>query len=177
MEISYNCSMKKAIFLDRDGIINQDYSYVYKKEDFKFVEGVFETLRHFMKSGYLLFIVTNQSGIGRGYYGEDDFEKLTAWMLEELFCRDIKIMKVYHCPHKPEDNCVCRKPNTAMFTKAKEEFGIDMKNSWMIGDKMSDIQAGKNAGIGSTIFVNNSTCKEASYSVRLVLDTINIINL
>ena len=109
--------MKKAIFLDRDGIINVDHSYVYKKENFEFCEGIFETLQHFLSLDYQLFIVTNQSGIGRGYYSEDDFEKLTSWMLKEFTCRGIKITKVYYCPHSPSDGCTCRKPEIEMFKK------------------------------------------------------------
>ena len=170
----YNIIMK-AIFLDRDGIINKDHSYVYKKEDFEFCDGIFETLSYLVSLGYTLFIVTNQSGIGRGYYSEEDFNKLTAWMLEVFMQKGIKITKVYHCPHSPDENCICRKPKAGMFKRAKEEFGIDMKNSWMIGDKLSDIQAGKNAGIPNTIFVNSSKCQEASYSIKSILDTINII--
>ena len=96
-------------------------------------------------------------------------------MLEEFTCKDVKITKVYHCPHSPNDGCECRKPKTDMFKRAKKEFDIDMQNSWMIGDKPSDIEAGKNSGIPNTIFVNNSTCKEASYSVKSILDTIDII--
>ena len=167
--------MQKAIFLDRDGIINVDHSYVYKKENFEFCEGIFETLKHFLSLDYQLFIVTNQSGIGRGYYSEKDFEKLTSWMLTEFTCRGIKITKVYHCSHSPDDGCECRKPKTAMFENAKKEFNIDMQNSWMIGDKPSDIQAGLNANIPNTIFINSFTCKEASYSVKSILDTIDII--
>ena len=165
----------KAIFLDRDGIINVDYSYVYKRENFEFCEGIFETLRYFLSLDYQLFIVTNQSGIGRGYYTKENFENLTSWMLNEFIYRGIKITKVYHCPHSPEVNCKCRKPQIDMFEKAKKEFGINMQNSWMIGDKSSDIQAGINARIPSTIFVNSFTCKEASYSVKTILDTIRII--
>ena len=96
-------------------------------------------------------------------------------MIDEFTCKDIKITKVYHCSHSPEQNCECRKPKIGMFKKAKKEFDIDMKNSWMIGDKQSDIHAGINAAIENTIFINNSTCKEASYSVKSILDTIKII--
>ena len=167
--------MEKAIFLDRDGIINIDHSYVYKRDNFEFCEGIFETLQHFLSLDYQLFIVTNQSGIGRGYYTKDDFEKLTSWMLKEFTLKGIKITKVYHCPHSPDEGCTCRKPATFMFEKAKKEFDVDMQNSWMIGDKPSDIQAGFNANIPNTIFVNSSTCKEASCSVKSILDTIDII--
>ncbi len=167
--------MYKAVFLDRDGIINIDKTYLYQIKDFEFCDGVFETLRHFQDMGYSLFIVTNQSGIGRGYYGEKDFEKLTNWMIKEFLKQKINIRKVYHCPHTPSENCDCRKPSPYMIKQAIKEFNIDPKNSWMIGDKPSDIEAGINAGISDTIFINSTTCKEAKYNVKSILDTINII--
>ncbi len=167
--------MKKAVFLDRDGIINIDKSYVYKIEDFEFNEGVFEVLRYLKRLGYLLFIVTNQSGIGRGYYSESDFLKLTNWMLDEFKFQGIDIQRVYYCPHSPESNCLCRKPKIGMFEKAFSEYSIDKKNSWMIGDKPSDIKAGKKAGL-STIFLNSSTTyKDALFNIQKVLDIVQII--
>lgn len=160
--------MTKAIFLDRDGVINLDKAYVSKIEDFEFCEGVFEALTHFQNLGYLLIIVTNQSGIGRGYYTEEDFQKLTAWMRKELLHVRIKIDAVYHCPHAPEANCACRKPQSGMFLKAIEDFDIDVKQSWMIGDKPSDIEAALGAGILNTILLGKT-------SVNFILDTINLI--
>ena len=146
-------SKNKAVFLDRDGVINIDKSYVYKIEEFEFVDGIFERLREYQKNGYILIIVTNQSGIGRGYYSEEDFQKLTFYMLSKLKKEHIDIAKVYHCPHSPESKCICRKPNPGMLIKAKEKFNIDMKNSIMIGDKDSDIEAGRRAGVGKCIKV------------------------
>ncbi len=137
----------KALFLDRDGVINIDSRYVCKKQDFIFYEGVFEALRHFQTLGYLLIIITNQSGIGRGYYSEDDFIKLNSYMLDELEKQNIHIKKVYHCPHAPEQNCPCRKPHPKMILDAVKEFDIDVKNSIMVGDKLSDMEAGFNAGV------------------------------
>jgi len=169
--------MCKAVFLDRDGIINIDKEYLYKIEDFEFCDGVFEALRYFQDMGYALFIVTNQSGIRRGYYSQKDFEKLTVWMLEELKKEGIKIKRVYHCPHTPKENCECRKPKPHMLNLAIKEFDILPQKSWMIGDKPSDIMAGINAGISNTIFINSSICKEAKYNVKLILDTINIIKM
>lgn len=160
--------MTKAIFLDRDGVINLDKAYVSKIEDFEFCEGVFEALTHFQNLGYLVIIVTNQSGIGRGYYTEEDFQKLTAWMRKELLHVRIKIDAVYHCPHAPEANCACRKPQSGMFLKAIEDFDIDVKKSWMIGDKPSDIEAALGAGILNTILLGKT-------SVNFILDTINLI--
>lgn len=160
--------MTKAIFLDRDGVINLDKAYVSKIEDFEFCEGVFEALTHFQNLGYLLIIVTNQSGISRGYYTEEDFQKLTDWMRKELLHVRIKIDAVYHCPHAPEANCACRKPQSGMFLKAIEDFDIDVKQSWMIGDKPSDIEAALGAGILNTILLGKT-------SVNFILDTINLI--
>ncbi len=104
----------KAIFLDRDGVINEDTGYVYKIEDFKIIDGVFEALIDLKSVGYLLIIVTGQSGIGRSYYTEDDYQKLTDYMLNTLSTKGINISKVYYCPHAPEDNCNCRKPKPGM---------------------------------------------------------------
>ena len=160
--------MTKAIFLDRDGVINLDKAYVSKIEDFEFCEGVFEALTHFQNLGYLLIIVTNQSGIGRGYYTEEDFQKLTAWMQKELLHVRIKIDAVYHCPHAPEANCACRKPQSGMFLRAIEDFDIDVEKSWMIGDKSSDIEAALGADITNTILLGKN-------KINLLLDTINII--
>jgi D-glycero-D-manno-heptose 1,7-bisphosphate phosphatase len=166
--------LPKALFLDRDGVINIDKEYLHKIEDFEFCNGVFEVLKHFQNLGYLLVVVTNQSGIGRGYYSEEDFLKLTSWMVQEFQNQGITISKVYHCPHTPQDNCTCRKPNTGMFELAFEEFGLDMKNSWMIGDKPSDIQAAKKAGVVNTVFIGKEACKEAKYSVKSLLDIIKL---
>lgn len=167
--------MNKAIFLDRDGVINVDKSYVHKIEDFEFCDGVFDALKHFQNLGFLLIVVTNQSGIGRGYYSEEDFQKLTSWMVREFQNQGIAISQVYHCPHVPSENCTCRKPKAGMFEKAFKDFDIDTKNSWMIGDKPSDIQAGKNAGIPNTVFISKAKCKEAKYSVKTLFDIINLI--
>lgn len=160
--------MTKAVFLDRDGVINIDKAYVSKIEDFEFCEGVFEALKHFQNLGYLLIVVTNQSGIGRGYYSEEDFQILSDWMQKELLHIKIKIDAIYHCPHAPEVNCACRKPKSGMFLKAIEDFDIDVANSWMIGDKETDMEAAIVAGIPNTILLGKT-------SVNFILDTINLI--
>lgn len=160
--------MTKAVFLDRDGVINIDKAYVSKIEDFEFCEGVFEALKHFQNLGYLLIVVTNQSGIGRGYYSEEDFQILSDWMQKELLHVKIKIDAIYHCPHAPEVNCACRKPKSGMFLKAIEDFDIDVANSWMIGDKETDMEAAIVAGIPNTILLGKT-------SVNFILDTINLI--
>ena len=148
----------KALFLDRDGVINEDYGYVYKKEDFKFKEGIFESLKLAIKKGYTIFIVTNQSGIARKYYTEDDFYQLMEWVKEEFKKRGIIIKDINFCPHHPDITgvCECRKPNAGMILDLAKKYNIDLKNSIMIGDKDSDIEAGKKAGIGKNLKVKNN---------------------
>ena len=143
----------KALFIDRDGIINQDFGYVSSVEDFKFTDGIFELLACFARAGYILIVVTNQSGIGRGYYNQSDFELLTKWMIERFAERKIKIKDVFFCPHAPEDQCRCRKPNTGMIESAVIAHNIDLSRSWMIGDKLSDVQLARNSGISKAIFI------------------------
>lgn len=138
----------KALFLDRDGVINKDLGYVYRIEDFEFMPGIFAALRGFIELGFDIFVVTNQSGIGRKYYTQADFDKLSEYMINEFKAKGVNIKKIYYCPHRPDDNCECRKPKSGMFLKALSEFNIDMKSSIMIGDKQSDIDAASGAGVG-----------------------------
>ena len=148
----------KAVFLDRDGVINEDYGYVYKKEDFKFREGIFEVLKSFQDKGYKLFIVTNQSGIARGFYSEDEFHNLMEWVKKEFAKKGIKITDYRFCPHHPDitGECECRKPKAGMILDLAKKYNIDLENSIMIGDKDSDIKAGKNAGVGESILINGN---------------------
>ena len=139
---------QKALFLDRDGVINEDAGYVYRREDFVFKDGIFEALREFAQAGYALVVVTNQSGIGRGYYTQKHFDELCGFMLDELAKEGGKIEKIYFCPHAPEALCSCRKPKPGMLIKAANELNIDLARSIMIGDKDSDVQAGQSAGVG-----------------------------
>lgn len=136
----------KAIFLDRDGVINEDAGYVHRIEDFKIIPGVFNSLKKLQSAGYKLIVITNQSGIGRGIYTMEDFFKVNKYMMNILKNQGIKIDKVYFCPHNPEDNCNCRKPKTGLLEKAAEEFDIDIESSWIIGDKLSDVEMGEKAG-------------------------------
>jgi len=147
--------MKKALFLDRDGVINIEKNYLHKIEDFEFIDGVFETCRYFQNKGYLLIIITNQAGIARGKYTENDFQILTTWMLEQFQKQNIEITQVYHCPHHPDFTgpCNCRKPKPGMILAAKEEFNIDLGKSVLVGDKNSDIEAGIRAGVKSNFLV------------------------
>src|SRR3989338_5899806 len=134
--------MSKAVFLDRDGVITEDIGYVHKVEDFKLIKNAAEGLRSL--KDYKLFIVTNQSGIGRGYYKLEDFMDYNNRVVEELKKNKIKIEKTYYCPHKPDDNCECRKPKTKLIKDAEKEFNIDLKKSFVVGDKKIDVEMGKN---------------------------------
>lgn len=147
--------MTRALFLDRDGVINREKNYLYRIEDFEFIDGVFESCRYFQKKGYLIIIVTNQAGIARGKYTEQDYKVLTDWMLLRFENQGITITKVYHCPHHPEFTveCICRKPKTGMFIQAEKEFNIDMSSSIMVGDKSSDIEAAEHSGIGNSFLI------------------------
>jgi len=145
----------KAVFLDRDGVINIEKNYLYKTEDFEFIDGVFESLRYLQSKGYKLFIITNQSGIGRGYYSQKDFDILTLWMLEEFKKQDIVISQVELCPHSPEEECDCRKPKILMIDNILNNYNLDLNNSWLIGDKSSDIQCAINSKIMNTIQVQS----------------------
>lgn len=160
----------KALFLDRDGIINIDHGYVSKVEDFEFTEGIFDLVNIFANKGYLIFIITNQSGIGRGYYGEEDFQKLTAWMTGEFQKKGIGISEVYHCPHDPDEKCACRKPEIGMIEKALQTYNIDLPASWMIGDKQSDMDLAANAGIGHAIYIGQDKIENSRYHFGSILD-------
>ncbi len=140
----------KALFLDRDGVINIDYGYVGSIEDFEFIDGILDFILDAQRAGYFPIVVTNQSGIARGYYTQDDFERVTAFMLKRMQEHNIDITReqIFFCPHRPDENCNCRKPKAGMFFQAFERFNIDKDNSLMIGDKESDIQAAKAAGLG-----------------------------
>jgi D-glycero-D-manno-heptose 1,7-bisphosphate phosphatase len=145
----------KTIFLDRDGVINKEINYLHKINDFEFIDGIFSACHYFETLGYKIIIITNQSGISRGYYNELDYELLTKWMLSEFKDNGVKILDVFHCPHDPNDRCNCRKPKPGMFLNAQNKYNIDMKNSWMIGDKEVDISAANKAGILNTILVRS----------------------
>ncbi len=153
--------MKKAVFLDRDGVINRDFGYTSHPDNFEFLDGVFEACRNFIAQGYILVVVTNQSGIARGYYTEVDFKHLTEWMLGEFDTHLVDITKVYYCPHHPtagngeyRQRCECRKPAPGMLLRAAEELDIDLSQSVIIGDNLTDLQAGERAGVKQGILID-----------------------
>ncbi len=162
--------MKKALFLDRDGVINEEIHYLYKKEDFVFIDGIFELVRHYKSLDYYVFVVTNQSGIARKYYTEDDFNLLTTWMQSEFLKEDIVIDAVYFCPHHPDisGKCTCRKPEPGMLLEAAKMYDVDLKESIMIGDKERDIEAGLNAGIKETYLFNANETISVSKASKIV---------
>lgn len=134
-------SSRKAVFLDRDGTINVDKGYVYRREDFEYLPGVKQALRLLQEAGYLLVIITNQSGIACGFYSEEDFEELTDWMIEDLADSGIGISAVYHCPHHPDvtGECSCRKPALGLYAQAAHDFGLTMGSCWAVGDRLRDV--------------------------------------
>ena len=139
--------MKKAVFLDRDGTLNIDHGYVYKIDDFQFIEGSIDALKALKEMGYLLVLVTNQSGIARGYFSEDQFLQLTEWMDWSLADRGVDLDGIYYCPHHPEgkgeykEDCACRKPKSGMLLEAIQALKIDPAQSIMVGDKIEDLFA------------------------------------
>ncbi|ENM3782463.1 D-glycero-beta-D-manno-heptose 1,7-bisphosphate 7-phosphatase [Vibrio cholerae] len=152
----------KVVFLDRDGVINVEKNYLYKIEDFEFVDGVIPALKSLKSEGFSFVVITNQAGIGRGYYTEEQYHTLTRYYLDILQREGIEVLKVYFCPHHPLKgvgkylmDCSCRKPNPGMLLEAQVAFNINMSESIMFGDKVSDIIAGKGAGVGKCYLVRS----------------------
>lgn len=165
-----NLIKNKALFLDRDGVINIDHGHVFEKEKFDFIDGIFDLCKRAQDLGYLLIVVTNQGGIAKGFYSEEEFLDLTKWMENEFQKREIKITKTFYCPCHPEgkiekyrQNSFDRKPAPGMLLKAIEEFNIDPKKSLMIGDKETDMQAADAAGIASKIMVDGLSVKNLNF--------------
>lgn len=139
---------RPALFLDRDGVLNVDHGYVSRAADFEPVDGVFTALRSAAARGYALIVVTNQSGICRGYFTQGDYDALEAHMRKLFAAQGIELTAIYHCPHHPDAGCDCRKPRPGMILRAAREHGIDLARSVMIGDKPSDAEAARAAGVG-----------------------------
>lgn len=151
---------RRALFLDRDGVINLDHGYTHRRESFEFMPGIFELARRATQGGHVLVVVTNQAGIGRGYYDEATFASLTEWMVDRFADEGAEIERVYFCPHHPEAlpgpyqvACACRKPSPGMIQAACADLALDPAASLIIGDKAGDVQAGARAGIGTLVLV------------------------
>lgn len=164
--------MNRAIFLDRDGTINLDKEYVHRVEDFEFERGAIKGLKILQTLGYQLIIVTGQSGIGRGYYSEEDYHNFMEHMYSQLRRHNIIINGEYFCPHHPEKgveeykiDCKCRKPKTGMLEQAVKDFDINLGESWVIGDKTDDIEMGRRARCKTILLRTGKAGKDGNYKV------------
>lgn len=172
--------MKKAIFLDRDGTLNIDHGYVHEIDNFQFIDGSIEALKKLKEMDYLLVLVTNQSGIARGYFSEKQFLALTEWMDWSLADRGIDLDGIYYCPHhvnglgEYKQDCDCRKPKSGMLLKAIKELNIDPTQSFMVGDKIEDLQAGIGAKVQYNILVKTGKpiTEEGTQLADYILDSI-----
>ena len=177
--------MNKAIFLDRDGVINFDTGYTHKIEDLKFISNSIEGLRLMQDKGYQLIIVTNQAGIAKGIYSEKEYVAFRNEMHNQLREYGIIIDKEYFCPHHKEGiiekykiDCNCRKPKTGMLEQAAKDFNLDLKKCWMIGDTPSDVQAGKNAGCRAIQVMSGKEkvkCNNADFIANDLIEVANYI--
>jgi len=170
----------KVFFLDRDGIINKDIGYLHDIDKFEFVDGIVEVLQEIQKKGFKLIIVTNQSGIGRGYYSLAKYQLFNDLLIKKLKSVGINILDVFYCPHTPEDLCECRKPKPGLINMASSKYQIDKTKSWMLGDKISDIESANNASIYKTILFTNETLSKTSlfkpkYTFNSMVDILNLV--
>ncbi len=177
----------RALFLDRDGVINHDSGYTSDVENFRFIDGIFDVCRAAKKMGYLLIVITNQAGIGRGYYSEQDFSILTKWMCDQFESEGASIRDVFYCPYHPEDgighykkDSFDRKPNPGMLLHAAEKHELDLNTSIMIGDKSSDMQSANQAGVGIRCHflsgVNNDVVSDvATHQISTLQDSISLL--
>ncbi|MHA1665336.1 MAG: D-glycero-beta-D-manno-heptose 1,7-bisphosphate 7-phosphatase [Candidatus Njordarchaeales archaeon] len=151
---------KKAVFLDRDGVINKEKKFVTSWKEFEFIDGIFENIKKLNKAGFLVIIVTNQSGISRGFYTEETLKKIHDRMLKIMEEHESHIDDIFYCPHY-SDNCSCRKPNPGMILEAARKYNIDLSKSWVIGDSERDIEAGRRAGCKTILVKANTNVKDA----------------
>jgi D-glycero-D-manno-heptose 1,7-bisphosphate phosphatase len=169
---------RPALFLDRDGIINVDHDYVHRREDFEFIDGIFELCRHAKSLEYRIFVITNQAGIGRGYYSEQDFQALTDWMCGVFREEQAAIDMVYFCPFHPDHgigqykvNSPFRKPGPGMILLAAKEYDVNLAGSVLLGDRETDVQAGIAAGVGTNLLMRPAvTAQAAALGYRFVSD-------
>lgn len=174
--------MNKILFLDRDGVINEDFGYVGTIDRVKFIDGIFEVILFYSERNYSVYIVTNQSGIGRGYFSENAFHTVMDYIISEIKAKTSVNVNYAYCPHIASDDCDCRKPKVGMFSHIAEQFqAIDFDNSILIGDKTSDILAGHRAGIGNLVLLQSSSVdiKENEFfrNEKIECKTINCLRM
>lgn len=142
---------KTAIFIDRDGTINVEKNYLHRIEEWEWIPGSVDAIKAFNNAGFLVIVISNQAGVARGMYTDADINILHSYVDSELARQDARIDAYYYCPHHPEfgqgRHCTCRKPSPELLFRAQSDWNLDLSKSWMIGDKMSDIEAGKSAGV------------------------------
>lgn len=179
-------SENKALFLDRDGVINYDFGYVCSQKNFKFIDGIFELTKCAISKGYHIIVITNQGGIGKGLYSENDFTTLTKWMCSVFQDNGVEISKVYYCInhpagiHKYRKFDYRRKPNPGMLIEARDEFHLNLTRCLFVGDQLTDMQAGRAAGIAYNFLYNpkveSTNTMDAEYrSVSKLVDIINFL--
>lgn len=156
----------KAVFLDRDGVINEEVEYLHEPEKFKFIKGAIEGIKKMQEAGFMIVIITSQAGIGLGYFTKEDFFRVNKVMLQGFYDNGIIISKIYFCPHSLSDNCTCRKPKIGLFKRAREDLNIDFGSSFIIGDKVSDIEAGKKIGAKTILVMTGHGTKFKSAKIK-----------
>lgn len=153
------------MFLDRDGTINKDKGYIYRIKDFEFIEGSIDAIASFNKNKFKVIVITNQSGIRRGYFTEEDVKKLHNFINSELHKNNAMVDKFYFCPHRPDEECNCRKPKISLFKRAIKDFDIDIENSYIIGDKISDIQPAEKLGCMAFLLDKSQNIKSVTNKI------------
>lgn len=174
--------MQKALFLDRDGVVNLEKNYLYRIEDFGFVDGIFDLCRAAVQAGYCLIIVTNQAGIARGYFTEKQFHELMDWVRIQFSRQNLPLTDVFYCPHHPvhgqgeyKIECECRKPQPQMLIDAARKHNLDLRESIIVGDKISDIKAGKAAHLKTTVLAGtgHAVSTEDKAQADIYVDTLS----
>ena len=152
---------RKAVFLDRDGTLNVNFGYVHRRQDWEWIDGAIKALKSLQSAGFELVIVTNQAGIARGYYQPADVEALHDWMRAELAAHGVTLTGIYYCPHHPDfgetRHCSCRKPQAGMLVQAARDLRLDLRQSWIIGDQLTDAAAGLKAGTKAVVIGTQTT--------------------
>lgn len=159
--------MNKAVFLDRDGVINTERGYTHRIEDFVILPDLIENLKLYLQKGYLLIVVSNQSGIAKGLYTQADVELIHSFLTNELVKEGIHLSEIYYCVHHPDvSRCICRKPDSLFVEKALARFNIDPSRSYFIGDKERDVEAAAKAGVKGILIESNSALKLISHIIE-----------